>query len=162
MKYISQKDTNVIIRKALKEKFPGVKFSVVGSDGATNIDWTDGPSDNAVYEFKAQFEGASYDGMTDMESTRYGTHEGEQVVFGAKYVFTHRSVSIGAYAEGNALIGTWGVPANATDFETPTELYVMRQGLMGRTGQLYPHTYRSEVVRLIAEYTAMQKEQDAA
>jgi hypothetical protein len=162
MKYISQKDTNTIIRKALKAQFPGVKFRVAGSGGgATDIDWFDGPSDNAVYMFTRQFAGATFDGMIDLESTRYGTHEGETVVYGAKYVFTHRGVSDEAHAEIKALIKSWGVEGNAADyFETPVEVYVLKQGLSGRTGTPYEMTNMEMLVRYVAELTAMKNEQE--
>jgi hypothetical protein len=58
------------IRKELKEKFPGVKFSVrsetyAGGD-SVRINWTDGPEHAEVEAIAAKYEAGSFDGMTDM------------------------------------------------------------------------------------------------
>lgn len=58
------------IRKELKAKFPGVKFSVrsetyAGGD-SVRINWTDGPEHAEVEAIAAKYEAGSFDGMTDM------------------------------------------------------------------------------------------------
>lgn len=96
-RYISLADTNKAIRAALKDKFPGVKFSVRGksySGGAsTSIYWTNGPTSRQVNEVVSHFEGATFDGMIDLKSTRYAMENGERVHYGADYIFTHREVT---------------------------------------------------------------------
>lgn len=95
--YITLNETNVEIRKALKAAFPGTKFSVRGSKYAggasTNVSWVDGPADREVYDFLQQFAGATFDGMTDSKSYVTGVRNGQDVYWGADYVFTSRTIS---------------------------------------------------------------------
>lgn len=69
--YISCADSAKLMRKALKAAFPGQKFSVrsdVYSGGASiDVTWTDGPLHDEVNRIAGQFQGASFDGMIDME-----------------------------------------------------------------------------------------------
>lgn len=97
-KYISLKETNVLIRKALAEAFPGVKFSVVGSSysmgASTTVRWTDGPTPKQVEKIAKQFEGSSFDGMIDLKSSIYHTDEqGNQYRYGADFVHCTREYS---------------------------------------------------------------------
>lgn len=100
-KYISCADTAKLIRQALKDAFkkeyPTTKFSVrssVYSGGASiSVEWIDGPCEPDVNRVIKQFQGATFDGMTD--STTYHTSElnGEKVRFGADYVNGRRNMS---------------------------------------------------------------------
>jgi len=96
-RYISVVDTAKLIRAALKENFPGVKFSVRSSQyagGASiNISWTDGPAQQDVRPITQPFAGATFDGMIDLKSYVTGELDGEAVHFGADYVFTTRELS---------------------------------------------------------------------
>lgn len=69
---ISGKDTSKLIKTTLSSRFPGVKFSVryhsYAGGSSINIYWTDGPTTQEVDEARAGFEGADFDGMTDMKS----------------------------------------------------------------------------------------------
>ena len=69
-------ETASLVRAALKQSFPGVKFSVRSdtySMGASiDVRWTDGPSSKAVEKVAKQFEGADFDGMIDLKS--YNDH----------------------------------------------------------------------------------------
>ena len=58
-----------MIRKRLKQEFPGTKFSVRmrSGNGAIQIRYTDGPSKKAVQEIADQYQGGGFDGMIDME-----------------------------------------------------------------------------------------------
>ena len=62
--YISQVETNKLIRKVLRESFPGVKFSVRGKSyaggGSTNINWTNGPNEKQVERLVSAFEGSYF------------------------------------------------------------------------------------------------------
>lgn len=95
--YISLKDTNSLIRKALKESFPSVKFSIRGksySGGAsTTIRWTDGPNVDQVKHLISAFEAAYFDGMIDYKGSRYALLDGEAVHFGADFLFCERDHS---------------------------------------------------------------------
>ena len=92
--YISIAETNKLIRKVLKESFPGVKFSVRGRNyaggGSTNIGWTDGPNQKQVEALISAFEGSYFDGMIDYKGSRYATLDGQEVHFMADFIFCNR------------------------------------------------------------------------
>jgi hypothetical protein len=109
-RYISQKETNGLIRSALRDAFPGVRFSVSGSGGnATTVGWTDGPDEKAVEEVARRFEGASFDGMQDLESPRYDLVDGVRVHYGASYVFTRRSYSDAVREQAEEILADAGI-----------------------------------------------------
>jgi len=91
--YQSHADTNKLIRKALKEAFPGIVFSVRKSGGSTYICWTDGPTQRAVDKIAKHFQGATFDGMTDYRGGAVHSMNGEEIHFGADFVFTTREIT---------------------------------------------------------------------
>jgi hypothetical protein len=65
--YTSPSDVAKLVRKELKQAFPGVKFSVrTTSSGAINISYVDGPTFSDVSEIANKYEWGSFDGMQDM------------------------------------------------------------------------------------------------
>lgn len=96
-KYISCADTAKMIRQALKESFPRVKFSVRShtySGGASiDVSWWDGPNEAQVKSVAGIFSGAYFDGMTDFKGSRYAMIDGLQVHFGADFIFCKRRYS---------------------------------------------------------------------
>lgn len=96
-KYISCADTAKLVRQALKESVPDVKFSVrssVYSGGASiTVRWTDGPNTTQVEAIAGVFSGAYFDGMQDLKGATYALLDGEQVRFGADFIFTTREIS---------------------------------------------------------------------
>lgn len=102
-KYYTTTETAKLIRKALKVKFPTVKFSVRSSmysgGSSINVSWIDGPMTEEVNSVVKFYEGASFDGMTDSKSYKSAlmVFEGEEfpteIHFGADYVFINRSMS---------------------------------------------------------------------
>lgn len=94
-RYITVVETAKMIRAALKEAFPGVKFSVKSSSysgGASiNVSYTDGPSADQVKAITGNFEGSYFDGMTDYKGLNYSSVNGEEVRFGADFIFVNRS-----------------------------------------------------------------------
>jgi len=80
------------IRKALKAAFPKVKFSVRsdsysgGSSIRVSYDKPGMPR-SVVERVTDQFEGASFDGMVDLKSYKYGEYGGRRVAWGADFVF---------------------------------------------------------------------------
>jgi hypothetical protein len=96
-RYLSCADTAKLVRKALREKFPGVTFSVrssVYSLGASiRVGWTDGPRRAVVDPVVQRFSGATFDGMIDLKSYHDSELDGERVHFGADFIFCHREVS---------------------------------------------------------------------
>lgn len=95
--YISTADTAKLIRKALKESFPGVKFSVrssVYSGGSSiNVGWIDGPTSKMVEAVAKNFQGSYFDGSIDYKGSTYAMIDGEQVRFGADFVFCERKTT---------------------------------------------------------------------
>lgn len=65
--YIPAKDTAKLIRKQLKLRFPGIKFSVRSDHNSINIGWIDGPTGKQVEEVTNGFSGGGFDGMIDMD-----------------------------------------------------------------------------------------------
>jgi hypothetical protein len=68
---LSVAETAKLVRTDLKREFPGVKFSVRSSSysGGASIDvrWTDGPTGKDVDRVLKPYEGARFDGMTDLK-----------------------------------------------------------------------------------------------
>jgi len=100
-KYLSCAETAKLVRAALKEAFPGVKFSVrssVYSGGASiNISYADGPSCEQVKGIVSVFEGSYFDGMTDYKGSNYSSLDGEEVRFGADFIFVNRTFSLALF-----------------------------------------------------------------
>lgn len=98
MKYISVVDTAKLVRAALKESFAGVKFSVTSDSyagGASiNIKYTDGPAESQVKAVISNFEGSYFDGMIDYKGSCYANLNGEEVKFGADFIFIKRNYSV--------------------------------------------------------------------
>lgn len=91
--YISQTETNKLIRRVLRESFPSVKFSVRTRGGSTNIDWTNGPNSNQVEHLISVFEGSYFDGMIDYKGSRFAWLDGNEAHFMADFIFCHRGWS---------------------------------------------------------------------
>lgn len=95
--YLNCAQTAKLVRIALKQSFPGVKFSVTSNNysGGASIDvaWTDGPTSKQVKEITSRFEGAYFDGMIDYKGCQYHTLRGQPVRFGANFVFERREYS---------------------------------------------------------------------
>ena len=70
------------LKKELKAKFKGVKFSVRSGSGSINVSWTDFPTVEAVQEIANKYE-----------SVRYDEYTGEILCGGNTFVFTENSWS---------------------------------------------------------------------
>ena len=70
------------LKKELKAKFKGVKFSVRSGSGSINVSWTDFPTVEAVRELTSKYE-----------SVRYDEYTGEILCGGNTFVFTNNSWS---------------------------------------------------------------------
>jgi len=123
--YYTVAETASLVRQALKQAFPSTKFSVRSksySGGASiNVNWIDGPLTAEVERVAKQFEGATFDGMTDLKS-----YVSEKVVddngtvreihYGADFVFCTRRCSERLYRRAigylNAKYG-YSIPENA-------------------------------------------------
>lgn len=99
---LDPKGTAVVVRKILKQAFPGTKFSVVTERGSMvssiRIKWTDGPTLKQVEYIVGNFEAGSFDSMTDcynyaQGADRYIMVDDQMYQTGCRYVFTVRSIS---------------------------------------------------------------------
>lgn len=97
--YLSAVETAKLMRSALKESFPGVKFSVRADGNSINVRWTDGPAAKLVEAVTDQFKGGYFDGMIDYAGSVYHKLDGKPVSFGSKYVFCSREDSDEAIAK---------------------------------------------------------------
>lgn len=84
------------IRKELRKRFPGVTFRVrsesySGGD-SINVDWTDGPTREAVEKVTGKYQEGSFDGMQDLYEYNHDNFW-PGIFGGAKYVFENRHLS---------------------------------------------------------------------
>lgn len=97
-RYLTAAETAKLVRKALKAEFPGQKFSVRSSTyagGASiRVSWVDGPTAKAVKAVAGVFAGATFDGMVDLKSYHTSLLDGEEVRFGADFVFCEREHTV--------------------------------------------------------------------
>jgi hypothetical protein len=96
--YLSGAETAKLMRLALKESFPGVKFSVRSDYNSVNVRWTDGPNAKMVEAVADNFQGGYFDGMIDYAGSVYHLLDGKPVQF-SKYVFCTREDSPEAIAK---------------------------------------------------------------
>lgn len=96
-KYLSCAETAKLVRAALKEAFPGVKFSVrssVYSGGASiSVRWTNGPRAKPVEKVIERFAGADFDGMQDLKTYHTTQTADGPVHYGADFVFAYREIT---------------------------------------------------------------------
>lgn len=93
----SLKETANIVRRCLKEAFPGVKFSVrteqYSMGSSINVRWTDGPLDKAVESLIGRFQYSGSMQVDDYVTSLEHEIGGQTVKFGAKHVSCHREIS---------------------------------------------------------------------
>lgn len=96
-KYLTVTETAKLVRAALKESFPGVKFSVRSdkySGGASiRARWTDGPNQKQVESVISCFAGSYFDGSIDYKGSVYHMIDGVSVRMGADFIFAERDYS---------------------------------------------------------------------
>jgi len=112
-RYLTCAETAKEIRAVLKRHWSGYTFSVRSSTysgGASiRVKWYDGPTEKQVKGRIGCFAGASFDGMIDLKEYHSSVLRGEQVHFGADYVFCERQYSaefLGSIAQ--AVAHDWG------------------------------------------------------
>lgn len=95
--YMTTAGTAKMVRRALNEAFPGVKFSVRSHTyaGGSSIDvyWMDGPNAAMVESVAGTFSGAYFDGMIDYKGSTRSMIDGVVTQFGADFIFVHRKTS---------------------------------------------------------------------
>jgi hypothetical protein len=90
--YINAVETAKLVRQALKEAFPGIKFSV-RSKHSLNVRWTDGPNEEQVKAVVNCFRGGYFNGMHDYAGSMYAMFDGVETRFGCNYLFYTRDYS---------------------------------------------------------------------
>lgn len=103
VRYLTAAETATLVRGQLKAMFPGITFSVRTSGGsmtaAIRVRWTDGPTEEAVKQAVARYEGSGFDPMQDLRYplpyTLMAWEDGrmEEVHFGADFIFVNRDLS---------------------------------------------------------------------
>lgn len=121
--YLSCAETAKLVRAALKESFPGVKFGVRSSTysgGASiRIDWTDGPNHSQVKAVADHFEGAYFDGMIDYKGYRHHLLDGKPVSLGANFIFCDRRHGDAAITRALRICeGKYGVAGTVEKFQS--------------------------------------------
>lgn len=102
---ICPKETATMLRAALKDSFPGVKFSVRKGAGTgstwLSVTWTDGPTDDAVTAVTSRYKGSNWN-LNNNDSRTHNTNtllvvDGaelpEEVHFSCAGITTHRDMS---------------------------------------------------------------------
>ncbi len=101
-------ETAAAMRKALRNAFPGVKFSVRLARGTAygwiNVDWTDGPTAGQVEIVISGFRSERYNGMTD-------SYEPIPAPWSCCGVIAQRSFSQAAFDRAVAVTGLVADPA---------------------------------------------------
>jgi hypothetical protein len=99
---LSCAETAKLVRRTLRNEFPGVKFSVrsktYAGGASISVSWTGGPGEAVVRAKVNRYAGADFDGMADMKvyrpSTLLANEDGsyEEVRYGADFVQVQRSI----------------------------------------------------------------------
>jgi len=112
-KYDSLTKGSKNLRRELKDAFPKTKFSVrsrsySGGD-SIDVNWTDGPTTEAVEKISDKYQQGNFNGMEDIYEYS-STNVWPDVFGGAKYVMTNRQYSNEAYLQAVAEIEKeWGI-----------------------------------------------------
>jgi len=151
-------ETAKLVRAALKEAFPGQKFSVRSHTyaGGASIDvrWIDGPTQGDVDPVVKQFEGATFDAMIDLksykDSTLIANPDGtyEDVSYGADWVQTHREYSEAVEEAAKLEIVAIAGASLPFDYNGRYDVAVDREtgDLIACTGQIVSETYGSTIL----------------
>lgn len=99
-RYLTCADTAKLIRKALAEAFPSVRFSVrsktYAGGASINVGYTDGPLKADVERVAFAFQGGTFDGMTDYKGGKvhaFASDPDQPIHFGADFVFVDQTIS---------------------------------------------------------------------
>jgi hypothetical protein len=89
-RYISAVETAKMIRRELKENFPGTKFWVNKKNNSIRIVWVDGPTSKSVDAIVQKFSGSGFDAMIDMK------YSVQAYLIGGKVVALESSGTLGS------------------------------------------------------------------
>lgn len=93
-KYVGSTDCAKMIRQALKEAYPEIKFSVVtdkySGGSSIRVKYQGEAPQKEVEAIAKAFQGGSFDGMTDCQGVLRKTMNGQPTSFGVTFVFVDR------------------------------------------------------------------------
>lgn len=99
--YVSATDTAKLVRKALKENFPGTKFSVrttkYAGGASLDVNWTGGPTTPKVDAVVKSFEGSEPDASGDFCDPVIHEKDGQRIQYGARHILTMRMITQATY-----------------------------------------------------------------
>ncbi len=98
MNYISSADTSKLVRKTLKENFPGIKFSVT-SKNSIRVSWVDGPMISEVEKVAGHFHSSDFDGMQDLETSNGQPYLNSYIFFNRSYTKATIEAAAGKFSE---------------------------------------------------------------
>ncbi len=153
--YLTCAATAKLVRKALKEAFPGVRFSVtshVYSGGASiTVKWTDGPNTKQVDAVTSCFEGSYFDGSIDYKGSVYHMLDGQPVSFGADSIHTNRDHSDKAVNKAiDALCRRYGAQMREQGIERPNAEDFNRGRLWAVRIGSFPHDVQGMLHEILA------------
>lgn len=119
---ITRNEQTALVRRALKEAFPVIKFSVKQQRGSSiNVSWTDGPTRGQVDAIIQRFSGGGFDGMQDLAYPITRVFDGARVHFPISHLITNRRLSPGfIQAILPAQLRKWGLEEDAITIEVST------------------------------------------
>ena len=95
--YICATDTAKLVRKALKENFPGTKFSVrttkYAGGASLDVNWTGGPTTPKVDAVVKGFEGTEPDASGDFSDPVIHEKDGQRIQYGSRHILTMRMIT---------------------------------------------------------------------
>lgn len=99
--YVSATDTAKLVRKALKDSFPGTKFSVrttkYAGGASLDVNWTGGPTTPRVDAVVKSFEGSEPDASGDFCDPVIHEQDGQRIHYGADHILTMRMITQATY-----------------------------------------------------------------
>lgn len=141
--FVKVADQAKLVRAALKESFPGIKFSVrsdsYAGGASIRIRYQDGPSFKLVNAVAQAFAGGYFDGMIDYKGSNYHTLDGKPVSFHGDFVFVERDHSDGQVRRAVVeVLERFGVelPADPVSFYRRGDVFRLDQHLQHRISEL--------------------------
>ena len=157
--YLTCAETAKLVRQALKEAFPDVRFSVksktyIGGASIT-VRWADGPNAKQVDAVTGCFEGSYFDGSIDYKGNVYHMLDGQSVRFGADSIHTNREHSDKAVNKAiDALCRRYGAQMREQGIERPTAEDFQR----GRLWSVRIGNWHHDVQGMLYEILARQSD----
>ncbi|MBK7657000.1 MAG: hypothetical protein IPJ18_20245 [Betaproteobacteria bacterium] len=136
-RYMTRAQSSRLVKRILKESYPGVAFSVTTSDWTLNIHSTDGPGRDEVEDLLGVFKSGYFDGMIDTY-----IHEGSDIAYAGQIVQRFQYVCVER---------TWTAPVTA-QIEArlePETLAAWKRQLLGYSGGEELARVRREVVEML-------------